>query len=124
MSPGITGVDHVQIAVPRALEEECLVFYRHVLGLVEIPKPPELRARGGAWFQLSNLQVHVGLDAEPSPESRRHICFLVRDIAAARAQIEARGVVVEAEGMAEGLRRFFVRDPAGNRIELAQRSPC
>ena len=120
MSPGITGVDHIQIAVPRALEEECLAFYRHVLGLAEIPKPPELRARGGAWFQLSDLQVHVGLDAESSPESRRHICFLVRDIAAARAQIEARGVVVDTEGMAEGLRRFFVRDPAGNRIELTQ----
>lgn len=120
MSPGITGVDHLQIAVPRALEEECLAFYRHVLGLVEIPKPPELRARGGAWFQLSNLQVHVGLDAEPSTESRRHICFLVRDIAAARVQIEARGVDVEAEAMAEGRRRFFVRDPAGSRIEFAQ----
>jgi catechol 2,3-dioxygenase-like lactoylglutathione lyase family enzyme len=120
MSLDITGADHVQITVPRSVEEECLIFYRQALGLAEIPKPAELHARGGAWFQLSNLQLHIGLDPEPSPESRRHICFLVRDIAAARAQIEARGVVVEGEGMAEGLRRFFVRDPAGNRIELAQ----
>ena len=120
MSLGITGADHVQITVPRSLEDECLAFYRQVLGLAEIPKPAELRARGGAWFQLSNLQLHVGLDAEPSPASRRHICFLVRDIAEARAQLESRGVIVEPGGTAEGLQRFFVRDPAGNRIELAQ----
>jgi catechol 2,3-dioxygenase-like lactoylglutathione lyase family enzyme len=44
----------------------------------------------------------------------------VSDIVEARAKVEALGVVVEAEGVAEGMRRFFVRDPAGNRIELAQ----
>jgi catechol 2,3-dioxygenase-like lactoylglutathione lyase family enzyme len=120
MPLGVIGVDHVQITVPRALEDECLAFYRQVLGLAEIPKPADLRARGGAWFQLSNLQFHIGLDAEPSPASRRHICFRVSDIIEARAELEARGVAVEAEGVAEGMRRFFVRDPAGNRIELAQ----
>ena len=28
---------------------------------------------------------------------------------------------IESEGVAEGLRRFFIRDPAGNRIEIGQR---
>jgi hypothetical protein len=30
--------------------------------------------------------------------------------------------VIEEEGVAEGLKRFFIRDPAGNRIEIGQRS--
>ena len=117
----ITAIDHVQMAVPRALEAECLAFYREVLGLSEIPKPEALRARGGAWFQVGAVQFHIGVDAEPSPKSKRHVCFRVDDLAAARADVVAKGVVIEEEGVAEGLKRFFIRDPAGNRIEIGQR---
>ena len=122
MTLKITTIDHVQIAVPRALEAECLAFYRNVLGLPEIEKPEELKSRGGAWFQLSNVQMHVGVDPEPSPKSKRHVCFLVPDLAAAKASIVVSGVAIEEESVAEGLARFFIRDPAGNRIEIGQRS--
>lgn len=121
MSFQVIGIDHVQIAVPRALESECLAFYREVLRLTEIPKPEDLRARGGAWFQVGAVQLHIGIDPEPSPASKRHLCLLVQDLAAARAEINSRGVAIEEEGEVEGWRRFFVRDPAGNRLELAER---
>ncbi|HEX4860923.1 MAG TPA: VOC family protein, partial [Rhizomicrobium sp.] len=113
--------DHVQIAVPKAQEAQCLAFYREVLGLSEIEKPEHLKARGGAWFQVGGVQMHVGLDPEPSPKSKRHVCFLVSDLAAAKQAVQARGAAIEDEGKAEGLIRFFVRDPAGNRIEIGQR---
>jgi catechol 2,3-dioxygenase-like lactoylglutathione lyase family enzyme len=121
VSLNITGIDHVQIAVPRALEVQSLAFYRDVLGLSEIEKPEELKPRGGAWFQLPDLQLHIGVDPEPSPKSKRHVCFLVPDLGAARAGIVARGITIEEESVAEGLSRFFIRDPAGNRIEIGQR---
>jgi catechol 2,3-dioxygenase-like lactoylglutathione lyase family enzyme len=130
MSLGITVIDHVQIAAPKALEAETLRFYREALGLTEIPKPEALRGRGGAWFQTGNLQMHIGIDPEdlfdgrPSPagpKSKRHVCFLVSDLAKAKAAITAQGVAIEEENGAEGLARFFIRDPAGNRIEIGQR---
>ncbi|MGD0189203.1 MAG: VOC family protein [Rhizomicrobium sp.] len=121
MPLNVTAIDHVQIAVPRALEPECLAFYREVLGLPEIEKPAELKPRGGAWFQLPNLQLHVGIDPEPSPKSKRHVCFLVPDLAAAKAGIVSHAIAIEEESVAEGLSRFFIRDPAGNRIEIGQR---
>jgi catechol 2,3-dioxygenase-like lactoylglutathione lyase family enzyme len=121
MAIDIKGIDHVQIAVPRALEAQCLTFYREVLGLPEIEKPEELKPRGGAWFQLPNLQMHVGVDPEASPKSKRHVCFLVPDLPIARASIVASGIAIEEESAAEGLARFFIRDPAGNRIEIGQR---
>lgn len=117
----ISAIDHVQMTVPRALEAECLAFYREVLGLAEIVKPEELRARGGAWFQVGAIQFHIGVDPEASPASKRHVCFRVPDLAAARADVATKGVAIEGEGMAEGLKRFFIRDPAGNRIEIGQR---
>jgi catechol 2,3-dioxygenase-like lactoylglutathione lyase family enzyme len=65
--------------------------------------------------------MHIGIDPDASPKSKRHICFLVGDLAEAKNEILSRGVTVEDEGRAEGLSRFFVRDPAGNRIEIGQR---
>lgn len=117
----VIGIDHVQVAVPKALEAECLAFYREVLRLAEIRKPEELHARGGAWFQLGTVQLHIGVDPEASPRSRRHVCLLVTDLPAAKTITLARGVHIEEESEAEGLRRFFIRDPAGNRIEIGQR---
>ena len=122
MSLGITVIDHVQIAAPKALEAETLRFYRQVLGLTEIAKPEELKGRGGAWFQTGNLQMHVGIDPEGGgPRSKRHVCFLVADLARAKAEVTAKGVAIEEESVAEGLSRFFIRDPAGNRVEIGQR---
>ncbi len=121
MSLGVIGIDHVQMSVPKALEAQCLAFYREVFGFPEIPKPEDLRWRGGAWFQAGTVQIHIGIDPDSSPKSKRHVCFLVEDLAAAKAQILSRGVAIEEEGAAEGLSRFFIRDPAGNRIEIGQR---
>ncbi|HEY4115026.1 MAG TPA: VOC family protein [Rhizomicrobium sp.] len=123
MPLAVTGIDHVQIAVPRRLEAECLAFYRQVFGFREIPKPEELRGRGGAWFEVApgGMQMHIGVDPEPSPKSKRHVCFLVENVSAARAEMEARGIAIEDESVAEGLHRIFVRDPAGNRIEIGTR---
>jgi catechol 2,3-dioxygenase-like lactoylglutathione lyase family enzyme len=120
MSFGITGIDHVQITVPRPLEAECLAFYRNVLGLEEIEKPAAQRGRGGAWFRLPHLQLHIGLDAGISPPSRRHVGFRVNELDVARARALAAGLVVEESEVDNGTRRFFIRDPAGNRIELSQ----
>lgn len=117
----ITALDHVNIAIPRAREPEVLRFYREVLGLLEIPKPPELRARGGAWFEAGNAQIHISLEDIESPQSRRHVCILVTDLDDAREAMVRHKVAIEEGGTAEGLTRFFVRDPAGNRIEIGYR---
>ena len=122
MSLGITVIDHVQIAAPKALEAETLHFYREILGLTEIPKPAELQGRGGAWFQTGNLQMHIGVDPEGGgPKSKSHVCFLVPDLPKAKAQIEAARVTIEEESVAEGLSRVFIREHAGNRIDIGQR---
>lgn len=114
----LTGIDHIQIAVPRAREAECLEFYRAALSLTEIEKPIELRDRGGAWFQIGPLQLHIGVEDREQPPSKRHVCFLTPELDRLRRQLEAAGHATEDGTAVEGLRRFFVRDPAGNRIEI------
>ena len=111
----ITGIDHVQIAAPRALKAETIAFYRDVPGLTPIPKPADLRARGGARFQLGTIQLHIGLDPDPGPlpKSKRYVCLLVNDLAAAKRTAQLAGLAIEEESRTEDLTRFsFVIPPA------------
>ena len=52
----ILAIDHVQVAIPRGGEELARAFYGALLGLAETPKPANLAARGGAWFERRQRQ--------------------------------------------------------------------
>jgi 4-hydroxyphenylpyruvate dioxygenase-like putative hemolysin len=49
------AIDHVQLALPPGKEDAARRFYRDLLRMVEIAKPPELAKRGGCWFQSGNV---------------------------------------------------------------------
>ena len=68
----VTGLDHVQLAMPPGGEEKARAFYVRLLGLRELPKPAELAARGGAWFECGALQLHLGVEREFRPARKAH----------------------------------------------------
>ena len=53
----VVGIEHVQLAMPPGEEDRARAFYVEVLGLTEIPKPPDLAVRGGCWFVSSMNNV-------------------------------------------------------------------
>ncbi|WP_050613967.1 VOC family protein [Bacillus testis] len=116
----IKGIDHVQLAAPPGCEEEAISFYGKILGLKELPKPENLRKRGGCWFECGNQQIHIGVEKEFSPARKAHPCFVVDRISQLKADIEQAGISVKEEVPIEGRTRFFVDDPFGNRIEFIQ----
>jgi catechol 2,3-dioxygenase-like lactoylglutathione lyase family enzyme len=125
MALGIIEINHVNITVAKAAEESTRHFYAKILGLEEIPKPDKLKRRGGAWFKLGALELHLSIEdaAEGNGTSRRHICYEVADIGKAEQFMRESGVEVTADNQpVEGWLRFYVRDPGGNRLEIAQRN--
>ncbi len=118
-------VDHVQITVPRALEAATRRFYGEGLGFAEVPKPPELARNGGMWYRLGAVQLHVSLediDAAANSASRRHIAYDVGDLDAVERELRRRGLdIIPDRQPTPGFRRFYLRDPGGNRIEISQR---
>lgn len=66
----IIAIDHVQLAMPAGREQEARAFYTGLLGLPEIPKPPELAARGGAWFERGTVKLHLGVEKDFRPALR------------------------------------------------------
>jgi catechol 2,3-dioxygenase-like lactoylglutathione lyase family enzyme len=123
MTLEIVEMDHVNITLPRAMEEAAKHFYGVLLGLEEIPKPEETRGRGGAWYRLGGVQLHLSLEdsASDNQSSNRHVCYLVPDLARAEEHLREAGVeIIQDDRPVRRWSRFYVRDPGGNRIEIAQ----
>ena len=53
----VQRLDHVQLAMPPGGEDRARAFYDGVLGIPEIPKPPDMAQRGGCWFERGELKV-------------------------------------------------------------------
>jgi catechol 2,3-dioxygenase-like lactoylglutathione lyase family enzyme len=117
----VYGIDHVQLAMPAGGENLARRFYVDVLGLTELPKPPNLAARGGAWFQCGPLQLHLGVEADFRPARKAHPALLVSDLAQVLKSLTAAGCEVRFDSEpVEGFARAFTSDPFGNRIELVE----
>jgi len=118
----ITNINHVNITVSQSMEEAAKHFYGVVLSLKEIPKPEASRGRGGAWYQLGPVQLHLSVDKSSEDRgSKRHVCYTVHDLGAAEKHLRQAGVEIIADDRpVRGWARFYVRDPGGNLIEMAQ----
>jgi catechol 2,3-dioxygenase-like lactoylglutathione lyase family enzyme len=118
----ILSIDHVQIAMPAGEEEKARAFYINVLGFNEIPKPAELAKRGGAWFESQIVQLHIGVEADFKPARKAHPAFIVNDLDALIANVQAAGYETDtSQPPLDGYKRAHVFDPFGNRIELMEK---
>jgi catechol 2,3-dioxygenase-like lactoylglutathione lyase family enzyme len=118
----ILSIDHVQIAMPTGEEEKARGFYIGLLGFSEIPKPPELAKRGGAWFQSENVQLHLGVEADFKPARKAHPALLVDDLDSLITKVQTSGYETDtSQPPLDGYKRAHVFDPFGNRIELMEK---
>ena len=116
----ITGIEHVQLAMPPGGEDAARAFYTGLLGLPERAKPAELAARGGCWFEAPGVKVHLGVEADFRAAKKAHPALLVDDLAALVKALIDSDVIVTDDDPVDGRARCYVSDPFGNRIELMQ----
>ncbi|MEX2542498.1 MAG: VOC family protein [Trueperaceae bacterium] len=116
-------LDHVQLAMPTGGEEEARRFYGGVLGLREIPKPTPLAGRGGVWFELEKQQLHLGVEESFISAAKAHPGFGSADLAALAERLAAGGFPVTWDDNLPGRKRFYSRDPFGNRLEFLDGGP-
>jgi catechol 2,3-dioxygenase-like lactoylglutathione lyase family enzyme len=112
------AIDHVQLAMPPGQESTARRFYGDVLELQELPKPPQLRTRGGCWFGGGGVQLHLGVEQDFRPAMKAHPAVRCAGYEVLLAKLKSAGVEVTAVNDIPGVRRCHIFDPFGNRIEL------
>jgi catechol 2,3-dioxygenase-like lactoylglutathione lyase family enzyme len=111
-------LSHINITMPNGHEEMARSFYAGHLGLLEIPKPESLRVRGGVWFEAGGLDLHISVEEQRGgADAQRHFGLECADVDGLRAKLKAAEVETD-DGRPAPWKRFFVRDPFGNRIEI------
>jgi len=120
----VTGVDFV--SVPTRDLDAAMDFYGNVLGL---PRSSLWQRPGhdpvGAEFETGTVTIAL-LACEPlgiefSP-NKVPIALRVDDVAAARAELESRGVTFAADTIDSGVcHQALFRDPDGNSLDLHRR---
>ncbi len=112
------SIDHVQIAIPIGGEEKARAFFGELLGLAEIAKPHDMAKRGGCWFKVADLQLHVGVEKEFRPARKAHVALRTDALDTMRDSMELAGYETFDDTKIDGRHRFFSHDPFGNRIEF------
>jgi catechol 2,3-dioxygenase-like lactoylglutathione lyase family enzyme len=117
----VTALHHVNVTVSTELEAATKEFYGSVLGLEQVPKPATSR-QSGAWYQIGTTQLHLSIeDGSERAQNGGHVCFTVDDLGAAEKRFRDAGVeIIPDPRPAPGAPRFYVRDPGGNYLEIAQ----
>lgn len=117
----IKRLDHIQICIPIGAEDEARDFYMGVLGFTEIEKSETLKASGGLWYKIGDMELHIGVENREGYRSKSHPAFEVENIEAVRRYLEEKGVVTQDEKAILGVTRFSFHDPFHNRIEFLEK---
>lgn len=120
-------LQHVGVTFPPGQADVIRGFYADVVGIPEMPVPPEVADEGWVWFATSDegIELHfIPRPLRPDPERVHHFCLQVDDLDAIRARVTASGsTIFEAGAEIPGRRRFFTRDPVGNLVEFVEFTP-
>ncbi len=117
----IKRLDHVQICIPSNHEDLAREFYTELLGLTEIEKPDSLKSKGGLWYRVGDIELHIGVEDIDNFKSKRHPAFEITCLIEAREYLEENQINTFDENPISNVDRFTFYDPFGNRIEFLER---
>jgi catechol-2,3-dioxygenase len=115
-------IDHINIKAPQPLLEQVRDFYCSVLGLEEGSRPAF--SSTGHWLYAGDQPlVHLSLDASmPAPGTPGHldhVAFRCSGLRNFKRRLDALRIEYRTSHIEElNLTQLFLRDPAGNGLEV------
>jgi catechol 2,3-dioxygenase-like lactoylglutathione lyase family enzyme len=126
MSLNLPSLNHV--ARPTRRLEESRRFYREVIGMREVSRPPF--SFNGAWLLGSGIQMHlIEDDRAPDPSEQwntrgTHIAFATDDIDETERRLQAMGVPYIRQAIPDwNVPQIYIKDPDGHLIEIGVYRP-
>ncbi len=111
-------LDHIQLAMPKGLEEKARAFFSGILGMAEEEKPYPLSERGGCWFRRGSVVLHVGVDKAFLPQKKAHPAFVIPQLHELESKLKENDFDIVWDEALPERKRFYSSDPFGNRIEF------
>ena len=109
----------VQLPFPVDKAAQVYRFYTEFFGLKNFAAPQTSQFRfglGGQWLDLTPC-------SDFTPVQNGHLALNVLDLPALRHRLLEAGHALEETQALPGYRRFFINDPAGNRLEILEPEP-
>lgn len=120
----VTGIDHYNLRGPMEVLETIRDWYRDTIGLA-VGARPSFRHRGYWLYAGAQPVLHLSEEADgenhpmPGEGTFDHVAFRCQDFGSMRAHLERLGVAFRvADVPLTRTRQIFLRDPAGNGVEL------
>jgi len=114
-------LQHVTREIPPATLDQCVGFYG-ILGFAPVDPPPGIAGRA-FWVQRAGTQIHLMPKPEASPQ-QGHVGIVIDHYEATLRRLRERGHEVDPRREHWGSPRAYVRDPAGNLVEVMERPPA
>lgn len=114
-------LQHVSVEVHPERLDACVAFWER-LGFERMTPPPLLRDRF-TWVQREGTQIHMIPTEDPNTTVMGHAAVVVEDFEATVEALRSDGFELREGENAWDAGRWFVRDPAGNLVELMERPP-
>lgn len=115
-------IQHVTLEATRDAVPSCVAFYA-LLGFHEVTPPDDALGEISTWVERGPYQVHLLYMDEPAHMQLGHVAMVPDDYESAVAALEGAGHQFMPSSVHWGAKRGFVRDPAGNLIELMEFPP-
>ncbi|HEX4296452.1 MAG TPA: glyoxalase, partial [Devosia sp.] len=75
---------------------------------------------GGLWLRSGEDELHLGVEDDFRPARKAHPAFVVADLDAVARRLTAAGAEPAFDDAIAGVRRFYVADAVGNRLEFME----
>jgi catechol 2,3-dioxygenase-like lactoylglutathione lyase family enzyme len=114
-------VHHIALTIPPGTQAQVRAFYGGILGMTEIARTQD---EGGCHFRSGDMEFDFDVELGTLIPRQAHPGTLVPDIDALAARLAEQGVTIEWDDKFPGYRRFYARDPLGNRLQFLQQVPA
>jgi catechol 2,3-dioxygenase-like lactoylglutathione lyase family enzyme len=114
-------LQHVTLEIAPGQVDDCVAFWA-LLGFERMDPPPMLRDHF-IWVARGETQIHLNPQPDPLATRYGHVAVVAPDFDGALAALVEAGFTPEEGSNAWDAPRSFVRDPAGNLVEVMSRSP-
>ena len=113
--------DHIQLSAPKGSEDTAREFYANKLGFNEIEKPKSLQGNGGVWFNINDIDFHIGIEEEFNALKKAHPAINIENLEAFKIYCDEVNIKYQSDDRFPGAKRIFIRDPFNNRLEFIEK---